>query len=262
MSRTLPSSLTQPPLESPTLPSQALDIDLVDLEELNSAIQIEARMDFWATWVGNIQEFRKEVNCGSPLCSVKCVPLETHMSCEACFYDPSRYPSNCGLRDLYLRDLLRSQGLLSPGRVASFIPVYKRFKQVALNGTTPTSSLAGLDGNLFGLLSRARDELKDLRQSLAPIPHESRSPLSKLEGTLAKARKENARVACNSLRARLLWVTLSHLIEDLRHCAEDTSRDASAVLKDLLGKLERFSSLTLLFDTDEIQEADNFYDFL
>ncbi|EAU81821.2 hypothetical protein CC1G_10424 [Coprinopsis cinerea okayama7 len=262
MNRTLSSSLSQSPPHSPILPSQELDIDIVDLEELNFAIQIEARMDFWATWVGNIEEFRKEVNCGSPLCSVKCAPLETHMSCSACFYDPSRYPSNCGLRDLYLRDLLRSQAGLSPGQVERFMPAYKRFKQVALNETTPTSCLAGLDGNLFGLLSRARDELTDLRQSLAPIPHNSRSPLSKLEVTLAKARKENAQVACNSLRARLQWVTLSHLIEDLKNTAEDTSRDASLVLKDLVSRLERFSSLTLLFDSDEIQAADNFYDFL
>ncbi|KAG2003778.1 hypothetical protein CC2G_004356 [Coprinopsis cinerea AmutBmut pab1-1] len=235
------SSLQNSP-PSPEIPADSLDIDVVDLEALNVALQIETRMDYWSSWVTQIAEFRRSVNCGSPQCAQGCTPLDDFMSCEGCVSDRNSNPKNCGLRVQFLRELLRTRGGLTHRQVEEFIPVYTLFKQTTLDA--------------------ARDQLHHIKQSLAPVPHEARSPMRSLEKTLLRARKENARIVCESVRSRQRWMVLSRLLEDALHKCYDDSEDPAAALVNVAAELKRAQRLSLFYDPDDVEEYEEAYDWL
>ncbi|EAU82233.1 hypothetical protein CC1G_12620 [Coprinopsis cinerea okayama7 len=254
----LAQSIPQSP-PSPSIPADRLDINVVDLEALNIALQIEVRMDFWSSWLEQNADFGRHVNCGSPHCTQGCTPLDDFMACEACFSNGQQYPTNCGLRTQFLRDTLRSRGGLTSRQITDFLPVYTRFKQTTLDGITSSSSRIGMDGRMFVLLSAARDQLHDVRQSLAPIPHEARSPIHRLQNTLIRARKENARIVCESVRSRQNWMVLSRIIEEALYKCRRTG-DAVSILADVSAELERAERLSLIYDADDTEEHEELYD--
>ncbi|EAU88975.2 hypothetical protein CC1G_10671 [Coprinopsis cinerea okayama7 len=206
-----------------------IDIDFTDREETNSAFQLEGFFELWEEWA---QALRDEDNdqkegCGNPDCgdTPPCDPLLDDMACGLCALQGPEAYDQCGFFKQYMAYHLQHDAGMPITSIPGFLEQFQTFKTTLLGDRPPSASRAGVNGDMWICLWKARDLMPNIRRFAYTLP--AVRAANEMESTLEAARKINAVITAEAVRSRRRWIRLSRILNRALNKLEDPALSAS-----------------------------------